>query len=247
MAIPNLHQMAKSNLIQVKKNKTIKWLTSQTPDEQHNIVELARKSRNEVREDYKHAAEDRQKLRQEKMIKEKARRDALQRRAAEEKAKLSTVYVITSIEELKCALANIDDENISATKKNQKKRSFLREQINARKKVLNETVNIPFTRMRKQRPLVDIIREFSALLESEGCTSEVNNHVHHNFTSESLVGRKILQRFEVHNEEKWFSGFIVAYNAQTRLHEITYDGEEEHCFFNLLQDLSKGDLVVQTD
>ncbi len=228
----------------MKKNKSIQWLTSRTPDEQHNIVELARKSRNQVREDYKHAAEDRRKLRQEKMIKEKARRDALQKRAAEEKAKLSTVYVITSIEELKCALANIDDENITPVKKSQKKRSFLREQINVRKKVLNETVNIPFTRMRKQRPLLDIIREFSALLESEGCTnSEVNIHA----TSESLVGQKIHQRFEVDNEERWFSGFIVAYNPQTRLHQITYDGEEEHCFFNLLEDLSKGDLVIQRD
>ena len=34
------------------------------------------------------------------------------------------------------------------------------------------------------------------------------------------------------------------------VHEITYEGEEEHCFFNLLEDLSKpdlkGDLVVHT-
>ena len=50
----------------------------------------------------------------------------MQKRAAEEKAKLSTVYVITSFKELKGALAN-DDEDISAVKKNRKKRSFLSE------------------------------------------------------------------------------------------------------------------------
>lgn len=142
------------------------------------------------------------------------------------------------MDELKGALSEIDEEDISAAKKGQKKRALLREQINVRKKVFKEVINIPFTRNRKQRPLSDIISEFSTLLECEGSASSL--------TSESLVGQKVLHRFEVDNEERWFSGFIVCYNPLTHLHEITYDGEEEHCFFNLLEDLSKGDLVVQT-
>ncbi len=41
-------------------------------------------------------------------------------------------------------------------------------------------------------------------------------------------------------------GFIVSYNSGRCLHEIIYDGEE-HCFFNLQNDLLKGDSVFQTD
>ena len=54
----------------------------------------------------------------------------------------------------------------------------------------------------------------------------------------------MLHRFEVENEERWFSGFIVSYNPGAHLHEIAYDGEEQDCFFNLLEDLSNGDLIV---
>lgn len=243
MVMPNLHQMSKSNLVQVK---TMQWLNTLPSDRQHDIVELARKNRIQVKKDYNSAEEDRRKFRQEKMIREKNRRDALQKRADEEKDKLSKVYLIASMDELKCALSEIDQENISTVKKGQKKRALLREQINVRKKVFKEVVNIPFTAKRKQRPLSDIIREFSTLLECEGSADGLVNSTH-SYTSESLVGRKVLHRFKVDSEERWFSGFIVSYNHRARLHEIIYDGEEEHCFFNLLEDLSKGDLVVQTD
>ena len=110
MVMPNLHQMSKSNLIQVKKNKTMQWLNALPSDQQHDIVELARTSRIQVKKDYKSAEEDRQKFRQDKMVREKTRRDALQKRAAEEKEKLSKVHLITSMDELKGALSEIDEE-----------------------------------------------------------------------------------------------------------------------------------------
>ena len=40
-AIPNLHQDARSNLTQVKKNKTIKWLDELSEKQQLEVVELA--------------------------------------------------------------------------------------------------------------------------------------------------------------------------------------------------------------
>ena len=96
--------------------------------------------------------------------------------------------------------------------------------------MFKEGINIPFTTKGKQRPLSDIIREFSAHLECEGSSGVVN--CTHRHTPESLVGRRVLYRFEIDKEdqERWFPGFIVSYNPQACLHEITYD-EEEHCFF----------------
>ena len=242
MVMPNLHQMSKSNLVQAKKNKTVQWLDGLPSDQQCNIVELARKSRVQVKQAYNSSEDDRRKFRQEKMIREKNRRDALQKRAAEEKARLSKIQLITSMDELKGVLSEIDEESISAAKKRQKTCALLREQINVRKKVFQERINIPFTAKGKQRPISDIIREFSAHLQCEAASSVV--HSTHSYTSESLVGRRVLHRFEVGNEESWFSGFIVSYNTGAHLHEIAYDDEEEHCFFNLL---TKGDLLVQTD
>ena len=245
VTMPNLHQMSKSNLVQAKKNKTVQWLDGLPSEQQHNIVELARKSRVQVKKASKSAEDDRRKFRQEKMIRDKNRRDTLQKRAAEEKARLSKVHLVTSMHELKGVLSEIDEESISAAKKRQKKLALLREQINVRKKVFQQSINIPFTTKGKQRPLSDIIREFSAHLQNEGARTVI--HSTHSYTSESLVGRRVLHRFEVESEERWFSGFIVSYNPATCLHEIVYDDEEEHCFFNLLEDLSNGDLIVETD
>ena len=163
------------------------------------------------------------------MIQEKRRRDALQKRTADEKARLSKIHLIASIDELKDALSEIDEQSISATKKAQQKRVLLKEQINVRKKVYQESINIPFSTKGKQRPLANIIKEFSAHLQCKGASSTIHSTT--SYTSESLVGRRVLHRFEVENEEKWFSGFIVSYSPRSCLHEIAYEGEEEHCFF----------------
>lgn len=65
---------------------------------------------------------------------------------------------------------------------------------------------------------------------------------------DTLVGRTVLHKFQVENgEEEWFTGFILGYNPNTHLHEIAYDGEEEHCLFNLHEDLSRGDLIIKSD
>ena len=40
-AIPNLSQLSRSNLIQVKKNKTIEWLQQLPREQQHSVIDLA--------------------------------------------------------------------------------------------------------------------------------------------------------------------------------------------------------------
>lgn len=58
-----------------------------------------------------------------------------------EEEKLSKLHLITSADELHDALSEIDSEPITSKKKMDKKRTLLREQINIRKKVLNQAVN----------------------------------------------------------------------------------------------------------
>ena len=64
----------------------MQWLDGLPSEQQYSIVELARKSPVQLKKAYKSAEDDRRKFRQEKMIQDKNRRDALQKRATEEKA-----------------------------------------------------------------------------------------------------------------------------------------------------------------
>ena len=76
-AIPNLHQMARSNLVQVKKTTTLKWLSGLPPDDQSVVVDLAVKQRRLVSKDEEKA---RTQLHQQKMLEENAKRVALEKK-----------------------------------------------------------------------------------------------------------------------------------------------------------------------
>ena len=51
-ALPNMTQQTRSNLIEVKKNKTLGWLESLSPKEQEHITRLAVKNRRTVQKHY---------------------------------------------------------------------------------------------------------------------------------------------------------------------------------------------------
>ena len=99
-AIPNLHQLSCSNLIQVKKNKTIEWFKQLSKERQHSIVELAVRRRAEVAKRYKEEEAIRSLQRHEKMLRDKRRRDAFEQRAKMEKTRLSNLHLITTTDEL---------------------------------------------------------------------------------------------------------------------------------------------------
>ena len=58
-AIPNLHQMSCSNLVEVKKNKTLSWLCDLPEKEQLTVLDLAVKQRRCVLKEYKDEEEQR--------------------------------------------------------------------------------------------------------------------------------------------------------------------------------------------
>ena len=234
-AIPNMHQMSRSNLIQAKKNKTMQWFHKLPQNQQKAIVDLAVKRREEVKRQDREEEALRCKHRHEKIIRDKQRREALHQRALKEREKLSMLHLITSADELHDALSEIDSEAITAKKRMDKKRTLLREQINIRKKVLNQTVKIHMTENRRQRPLRDIINELTDYIQE----NEVQ-------LPEYLVDKKILHKFQLegHDQEEWFSGRVLSYDIETHLHEVVYDQEDETYFFNLMEDISVGDLKI---
>ena len=133
-AVPNLHQLSRSNLIEVKKNKTMEWFQLLSKEQQHSIVKLAVHRKAEVAKRYKEEEASRSLQRRENMVREKRRRDALEQRAKKEKVRLSNLHLITTAKELKQALCEIDSQSLSSKKKCEKKRAIIREQLNIRKK-----------------------------------------------------------------------------------------------------------------
>ena len=67
-ALHNLHQVAYSNLVEVKKNKTMKWLDSLPNDHQTKVIDLAVESRQAVRREHIEAEKKVAKRRQEHSI-----------------------------------------------------------------------------------------------------------------------------------------------------------------------------------
>ena len=239
-SIPNLCQLTRSNLIETKKNKTMQWLDELPQEERDQVVNFAVRLREKVKSDYREEREHVKAQRSKKLMEQKQRRDALKRRAQEELNKLDKLHLITSVAELREAIANIDESELSAAKKRDKKMSLLKDQINIRKKVYKENIRIPFSQGGKKRPVATIASELMEFMASSELSSK-----HCDVDPATLVGKSIEHKFELDGGEfKWFRGFVIDYDAKTSLHEVVYEGEEEHCHFNLLEDLFAKDLRV---
>ena len=67
--LPNLHQMSRSNLVQLKKNKTMKWLSKLPSEKQTTVIDMAVKRRRQVKQTYIEEQTARVECRKQKMIK----------------------------------------------------------------------------------------------------------------------------------------------------------------------------------
>lgn len=215
-AIPNLHHVARSNLVQLKKNKTMQWLQELPDEQQVQVVDMAVEMRQKVRKELQDEEEQRAKERRENMVHSHTRKEALKRKMKEVR-KLSQLHLITTSEELHQAVRDIDGKSLSTARKTAQKRSLIKTQVNIRKKVLRQNIHITFTRSRRPRPLHEIVKELSEYIDSpEGSV--------HNQDPKALVGRNISHKFQIEDsgEIRWYQGTVVGYNVVTKIHEIAY-------------------------
>ena len=242
-AIPNLHQMARSNLIELKRNKTMDWLHDLPNEQQVQVIDLAVEMRQTVRREYRDEEEQRAKERRRNMVQSHVRREALKQKAEQERNELSQLHLITTSEELRQAIVDIDNKSLSAAKKTAEKCSLVRIQIKIRKKILGQNIRIVFSHSRKQRPISEVVKELSKYIDqnSSECSELTED-------PNSLVGKRISHKFETDDTREivWYHGSVIGYDMATKTHEIVYEGEEEHCYFDITLDLLKGDLKVLT-
>ena len=238
-AIPNMHQVTRSNLVQLKKNKTVQWLQQLPQSQQSDVIDLAVSSRREACASRKDDDAKVIKQRRDNMIQAHSRLQALRRKEQTEKDKLLKEHLITSSEELYQSIVTIDEEVSTATKRRAKKLALLKIQIKIRKKILKQNIRIVFTHSGKHRPIDDVIQELASFIDS-------SSHSLNTIDPLTLVGKRVNHKFELEDThlEKWYSGTVVDYDPVSKLHTIKYDGEEDHCQFDITVDYILGDLVV---
>ena len=169
--IANLHQMSRSNLVEMKKNKTLSWLSEIPQKNQLEVIDLAVKERRHVLAESIQNDKQKSLERRAKMLQTNLKRKALEKKLSDEKELLLNQHIITSSEELAQALGEIDFEGGAASKRKAKKLSVLRTQIKIRKRILNQTIPIVFTHARKQIPLGYIVKELSEFIDANTCSS----------------------------------------------------------------------------
>ena len=61
----------------------------------------------------------------------------------------------------------------------------------------------------------------------------------------ALIGSHIKHKFVTDDSQvKWHKGTIVNYDNEEQVFEIIYEGDDDHYFFDLSQDVMLGDLVL---
>ena len=112
-ALPNMLQITKSNLTEIKKNHTMKWFHELPKERQKAIIDLAVNNRAEVRADYREHQNQLIKKRQDNLVARKRRADMLGQKAASEKEKLSKLHLVTSTPEFESSLNIIKEDGLS--------------------------------------------------------------------------------------------------------------------------------------
>lgn len=201
-------------------------------------MSLAIEERKSVARKLKAGDQERAAKRQQAMMKAHNQREALKGKKQAEKEKLSEQHLITGVDKLTAVMSEIEDQDCTAASKKSRKLAVIRTQVNIRKKILKQSINIVLTHARKQRPVPELVEELSAFIQEHGPHSELLRK------AQSMVGCRIKHRFKTDDGTKWFTGTVVGYDSTTYSHEILYDEEEEPCFFDLAIDIANGDIFV---
>ena len=131
----------------------------------------------------------------------------------------------------------------------------LKLQINFRQKVLDQSHQdksvFKFSQNKKQHSIVKLKENLFKLLidgesaDGDGVPVNVPSEYDKFVTQpELLVGQQIQHQFKVNGELLWYEGRVMKHNTTTNEIEVQYDGEDNTCWFPLLEDMSAGELFV---
>lgn len=106
-------------------------------------------------------------------------------------------------------------------------------------KLLGQNVQIKLSQSGKQRPLAEIIHDLSVMIQESFVSTIITN-------PGLLIGHRVNHKFQVNKSTvKWYTGTVVAYNSDSKLHDIVYDGDKDVYSYDLTIDICNGDLIIK--
>ena len=121
----------------------MQWLHTLPDEQQVQVIDLAVEMRQGVWKQIKDEEEQRARERRQNMVQVHTRREALKRKAQQERNELSQLHLITTSEELCQATVEMDTKNNSAAKKTSLKHTLVSAQVKIRKKYWGRTFVSP--------------------------------------------------------------------------------------------------------
>jgi len=120
-AMPNMDQLTRSSMVQIKKNNSIEWLDSLPKVQQEEIIELSMKNKSEVIKQYKEHQKSVAQQRQKYMLKQHQEKEKSRQRMKREREDFLKVQLLSSVYEFNNVIAVInDDENLTKAQKKSK-------------------------------------------------------------------------------------------------------------------------------
>ena len=266
---PNATLIALEAFILFSHNKTSKWLDDLPAIEKEKLINAARMLVPSMKKKFKIRQNEIQQRNEESLLKKQRTVAEKHRRELEEKEKLTNEIAKSGLWTSRTHIR----EGLAAVSKKTEKVRLLKLQIKFRRKVLHQTNSDSslfkfsqnskqFSVQRLQDNLIKLLsaEEQATLAEEQAAPAEEQAApADDNVTSadeqatlleqvlqapEYLVGQKINHRFEVEGELVWFKGTVKSYDSKTKEFLVFYDGEEDPCCFELLQDIEYGDLLL---
>ena len=113
--------------------------------------------------------------------------------------------------------------------------------------MINKQKVVPFSANRKPKTYNELKADYIHLmtcLEHDKPPTAKKQKLDFVNSPELLVGNRIKQKFNEDGEVQWYEGYVVSFSSDSRLHEVVYNGDSEHYFYNLLEDLEYDSLLV---
>ena len=239
----NAKQHTKSVLIEGKHNKTMEWLETVDKDK---VIDLAVSERQAVQKRNQEIEIDvqRKRIQKHKNDLEKAHQKEIRAKSTMEK--LESIPIINSEQELEKTIQDIEEMRLNRKECEAEKLRLIKNLLKRHALTTKRKV-VPFSVNRKPKTFQQLKAEYIHLFttfEPDEHPTTKKQKIDFTNSPELLVGNRIQQKLMEDGATQWYEGYVVSFDTDSRLHEVVYNGESEHYFYNLLEDFKDNSLLV---
>ena len=246
---PNASVVALESMILYSHNKTSLWLDKQSPVDRKKLFDAARKLAPEVRKRLNERRKVMEDRRQQLVLKRQEdiarKKNKVSREHEMLKEEIDAIGLWRNKRDVETGLQKISTKT--------EKLRVLKVQIKFRQKVLvqshPDSSIFKFSSHGKAHSVEKLKENLCTLLTDkdpvESPTPEEGSLLHTDILlqPELLIGRRIKHRFEVDGDLVWYAGVVQQHNYVTSEFQVTYDGEEDLCWFTLLDDIRTASIM----